>query len=165
MRMYSVTDRGWGGGSNSRNNCRASEKLAPSRHQIFPVPLYIGRYSVGKSFSSTQLPNQIKATRNSPSSCVTFGTIMSGYRYKYKKNYAWVLTLTLNVQLTCAMKDVERIPVVSGFIHKKLLILYKVIKKALIFIKIRQKNEDKDLTPKHRNYYTRDTIHQIKGRP
>ena len=30
----------------SRDNCRASEKLAPRRHQIFPVPLYIGRYSV-----------------------------------------------------------------------------------------------------------------------
>ena len=31
----------------SLDNCRAAEELAPNRHQIFPVPLYMeGRYSV-----------------------------------------------------------------------------------------------------------------------
>ena len=31
----------WGGGSYSLDNCRAAEELAPNRHQIISVPLYI----------------------------------------------------------------------------------------------------------------------------
>ena len=57
MRMQQTENQGVGGegGSTPRDTCRASLKLAPKRCPKFPVPLYIGTYSVPGTLSYSMI--------------------------------------------------------------------------------------------------------------